>query len=518
MTLLQRVGEWAAALRIEDVPPRVVDKLRMQVATSLTAAAWAPWHAPSRAVLVARRSAGDALVLATGDRVAPADAAFVNAAFAMALDHDDYMLCAHTGYSSVLAPLPYATELDGLLVAAAVANELSGRLSTACLLGPLNGQMSSYVHNAGAALAVGRVRGLPAEQLAAAVALALYQPNHCLGAGFWEQGAKTLTASLPLEQGIRAVDLAAAGLTAPMDLLEHPLGFFSTFSFGHFVGLFDGLGESWFSDTLCFKRYPGTSYVSAPVEAALAAWRALGGGPVERVRIETTALSSTLDSLGAAAVERSPLDANAVNFSVRLSVAAALLFGDLLPEHLQPEPLAEAEPRVRELAGRITVVHDVAQSLRLFTSNPVGARMLVGLGPRGWLRLRAHARRMNTSTGPGNRSTWRGAWREVAPLCAHLLDRRPVSDRDFDPAVFRMTQSARVTVTGVEGRSETREVEVPLGACGRDAAETLELVRWRCEQALGAHGGAFWEAVHRPSISTAELLSVTQPRPGPGGE
>jgi len=226
MTLLQRVGEWAAALRIEDVPPRVVDKLRMQVATSLTAAAWAPWHAPSSAVLVARRSAGDALVLATGDRVAPADAAFVNAAFAMALDHDDYMLCAHTGYSSVLAPLPYATELDGLLVAAAVANELSGRLSTACLLGPLNGQMSSYVHNAGAALAVGRVRGLPAEQLAAAVALALYQPNHCLGAGFWEQGAKTLTASLPLEQGIRAVDLAAAGLTAPMDLLEHPQGFF----------------------------------------------------------------------------------------------------------------------------------------------------------------------------------------------------------------------------------------------------------------------------------------------------
>ncbi len=69
-------------------------------------------------------------------------------------------------------------------LAAAVANELEGRLSTACLLGPLNGQMSSYIHNAGAALAVGKVRGLDAGQLADAVALALYQPNTCLAAGF----------------------------------------------------------------------------------------------------------------------------------------------------------------------------------------------------------------------------------------------------------------------------------------------------------------------------------------------
>ncbi|HJN77823.1 MAG TPA: hypothetical protein QGF58_28150 [Myxococcota bacterium] len=44
--------------------------------------------------------------------------------------------------------------------------------------------MSSYIHNAGAALAVGKVRGLDAGQLADAVALALYQPNTCLAAGF----------------------------------------------------------------------------------------------------------------------------------------------------------------------------------------------------------------------------------------------------------------------------------------------------------------------------------------------
>lgn len=509
MTLLERIAAWAAGLRREDLPPRVVDKLRLQVATSFSAAAEVPWHGPASCVLRARRSEGEALVLATGDRVAPADAAFINAAYAMALDHDDYMLCAHTGYSSVLAPLPFAETLDDLLVAAAAANELSGRLSTACLFGPLNGQMSSYVHNAGAALAVGRVRGLGAQELASAVALALYQPNHCLAAGFWHEAAKTLTASLPLEQGLRAVDLAQAGLTGPLDLLEHPLGFLSTFAFGRFDGLFDGLGEVWFSDTLSFKRFPGTSYVSAPVEAALAAREELGAGPIEAVHVETTALSSTLDAVGAAAIDRSPLDANAVNFSVKLSVAAALLFGDLRPEHLRPEHLAANEERLRALATRITVTHDLAQTLRLFAGNPVGARMLVGLGPRGWTRLREHGRRMNQASGPGNRTSWRGAWKELRPLLAHLWDRRPVSDRDFDPAAFRMTQSARVTITDSEGRQRSSTVDVPVGACGRDIDEARDLVRWRCEQAFGPAAGAFWAALHRDGVSTAELLEAT---------
>jgi len=43
-------------------------------------------------LLSARKSRGEALVFATLDRLAPADAAFVNSAFAMALDFDDYLL------------------------------------------------------------------------------------------------------------------------------------------------------------------------------------------------------------------------------------------------------------------------------------------------------------------------------------------------------------------------------------------------------------------------------------------
>ncbi|MCP4873299.1 MAG: hypothetical protein GY898_31800 [Proteobacteria bacterium] len=181
------------------------------------------------------------------------------------------------------------------------------------------------MHHAGAALAVGKARGLGPTQLATAVALALYQPSHCLAAGFWEEGAKTLTASIPLEQG---------------------------------------------------------------------------------------------------------------------------------------------------------------------------------------LRLWSHARRMNRSSGRGNRTTWRGAWPELRELARHLLDRRPVSDRDLDATTFRMCQSARVTVTDERGNSRTHAVEVPVGACGRDAEETRELVRWRCEQAFGVDGGAFWEALHADGTTVAGLLEA----------
>jgi len=511
VTLLERIGDWAAGLRLEDIPPRVVERLRLQVATSLSAAAWTPWHAPSRRVLEARRGPGSGLVFATGERIAPADAAFVNAAFAMALDFDDYMLCGHTGYSAVLAPLPFAEDLDALLVAAAAANEVMGRLSTACLLGPLNGQMSSYIHNAGAALAVGRILGLDATALAHAVALALYQPSYCLTPGFWEPGAKTLTAAIPMEQGIRAAQVAAAGLTGPLDLLEHPLGFLATFSFGYFPGLFDGLGRVWFSDTLCFKRFPGTSYISAAVEAALGCREALGDRPIERALVETTALSSTLDSLGAAAIDRSPLDANAVNFSVKLSVAAALRFGDLLPEHLRPEHLIPEEGRIRDLAKRVEVVHDWAQTLRMFGESPLGPRMVAGLGPRGWARLVSHGRRMNSASGRGNRGRLGGAWRALAGPLRAALRPGPLSDRAFDARSFRLLQAARVTLFA-GGARHTRVVLVPVGAGGRDPAETRALVRWRCEQAFGGAAEALWDRLHRPGVALEELRQLAAPR------
>ena len=451
------------------------------------------------------------MVFATGDRRSPEDAAFANAAFAMALDFDDYMLSGHTSHSAIFVPLAFANTLDEVVVAAAAANELMGRLSTACLLGPVNGQMSSYIHNAGAAMALGKILGLDAPALASAVALALYQPNHCLAAGFWNEDAKTITASQPLAQGIRAARLAQAGLRGPTDLIEHPLGFLSVFAFQSYPGMFDGLGSRWFSDTLCYKRYPGTSYISAAVEGALqcSQGRPLHPDEVDDIEVRTTILSATVDSIGAAAIDRDPLDANAINFSVRLSVAVALLFGDLTPQLLEPERVVACQHDLRAIAAKVRVVHDWAMTLDMMSASPLGLRMLAGLSPTAAIRAMAHARRLSRTSGRvgKNRSTWKGMARRVPNVLRQFGQR--VSAEDFDPQSFRMLQSAEVRAT-LGGHKSRAQVPIPIGACGRDLEETRGVLRWRCEQAFGPHADDVWRVIHAEHGGIEELESVVE--------
>lgn len=512
--MIDRIGAWVSALSIEDIPARVIEKIRLQIATSISAAASSPWHEP--ALKVAKTlSPGDALVFATRQRLRPEDAAFANTAFAMSLDFDDYMLSGHTGHSAVIVPLAFADSLDQVVTAAAAANEIMGRLSTMCFIGPLNGQMSSYIHNIGAAISCGKVMGLEAEEMSAAIALSLYQPNYCLAPGFWNEDSKTLTAAFPQRQGVMAARLAQAGLDGARDLLDEDLGFFSIFSFTRFPGLMDGLGKIWFSDTLCYKRYPGTSYISAPVEAVLrcSGGRCFRADEIDSVRVETTLLSATVDRLGARALQRSPLDANAVNFSVRLSVAAALRFGDLIPEILRPEQLAEEENELRAIAEKITVVHDWSQSIRLINSSPVGMRMIAHLRLSEILRVMGHVRTMNRASGEkgGGKSCFSQGWSALLPLLGRMLKARfePVSALDFDPTCFRMLQSARTVFRTLEGQME-ESVEIPQGACGRDMEEAISLVRWRCELAFGDKGERLLEVVLQDGQTVEDLYAVLE--------
>src|SRR5207245_1241247 len=212
-------------------------------------------------------------LVGTERRVSVDDAIYGAAALSMALDFDDYVCFGHTGHSGVLVSLLLAASTSSpaaeQLVAQTIANEVEARLGGACLVGPLNGQLWSFIHVAGAALAGGRLLGLDASRMTHALAIALYQAPRATVPGFMAPDSKLLTAAEPTLAGVRAARLAAAGVTGPVDALEHPEGFLSAFADAPLPGMLDGLGDGWATRTLCVKPYPGCAYLDTIVDALL---------------------------------------------------------------------------------------------------------------------------------------------------------------------------------------------------------------------------------------------------------
>src|SRR5437764_2200945 len=152
----------------------------------------------------------------------------------------------HTGHSAVWAARAVAdvtgAEHDDVLAAQIAANEIEGRLGAALFIGPHNGQFWSSIHCAGAAAAAARVRALEPEQIARAIAIALYQPPFGLWPGFMGPDTKLLTAAEPAGAGARAALLAGDGVRGALDMVEDPRGLLAQLSFAPRPALLRALG------------------------------------------------------------------------------------------------------------------------------------------------------------------------------------------------------------------------------------------------------------------------------------
>ena len=362
---IQQFADWVSGLTVDAIPDQVVERARLQ-AMNTVAAGLAGSTAPAverlREATSYWAAPGAVGVIGTDDEWEPAAAAYANAAASMAHDWDDYLYMGHTGHSAVWAARAIGdltgADNDDVLAAQIAANEIEGRLGAAVFIGPHNGQFWSSIHCAGAAAAAARLRRLDAEQTAHAIAIALYQPPYGLWPGFMGPDTKLLTAAEPVAQGIRAAILAASGFTGPLDVIEDPRGFLAHFSFAPRPDMLDGLGQSWLTDTLAYKQYPGCAYLQPAVEAVLRLQDENGfeAGDVARIDVRAGWLTTTMEKLGAG----EPLTSVRVNFSVALSCAAALLGGRFTHEELTPNWLAERDDDLRDIATRVFLEHDWA--------------------------------------------------------------------------------------------------------------------------------------------------------------
>lgn len=479
-TTVARIAGWAADLALVDIPESVLELSRAQRRSVVAAMAASTNDGAARRVLAGHETwAADGPIAIPGlaRPVRVDDALYAASVLSIALDFDDYSCFAHTGHSAVLVPMLLAAETgsDGTeqLVAQVIAHEVEARLGGACLLGPLNGQLWSFVHAAGAALAAGRLLGLDASRLAHALALALYQAPRPTIPGFMAPDSKLLTAAEPTLVGLRAARLATTGVTGPLDVLDHPHGFFDAFAYAPLPAVLGGLGTGWATRTLSIKRYPGCAYVDTTVDALLE----LGPPPADEIAsitVDASVLSCEMDALSSAYGVDGPPTPVTVNFSIPWNVAAAVLAGRLTPAETSEEWLREHHSELAALAQRVTLRHDWPLTLRTAEAMapllpPRG--MLAGTKTRQMLGGMRRVRRDHNGLRlrPADTMTLLRALRDADSAAA----RRAATNRQMWTAEavegFAMTFPSRVTITLRSGRVLSTEVDVPHGGAGNHA-------------------------------------------------
>lgn len=208
------------------------DQLALQVASASL-----PW---SRAVLELTRAAhvpGKAHVAASGDQMSAADAAFVNATYGHGFEYDDAHRASssHPGSAVVSAALAVGEELGATMrevITGIVAGyEVYTRIGN--LAAPELLERGFHPHgllsNFGAAAVVAKMRGFDAETTVHALAIAL---SHASGTTEYTSSGgsiKRVHSGIGTRNGIRAAEMAAAGITGPTTFLTGGKGFYRTF-------------------------------------------------------------------------------------------------------------------------------------------------------------------------------------------------------------------------------------------------------------------------------------------------
>ncbi|HEY5899836.1 MAG TPA: MmgE/PrpD family protein [Burkholderiales bacterium] len=322
MGLTRALAERVSALRFETLPPEAVETVK-RGAIDCIGVLFAGMDEPVARILLQSIPDGNEASVLFGDRKArSADAALVNAAAAHALDYDDTGIDGHP--SVVLVPTMLA-EGERLRTSgkAAVAAYVAGYETW----GELVNRDADKHHGKGwhptavfgtvaAAAAASNLAKLTPEKTMHAIAMAASMAGG-LVANFGSM-TKPYQAGRAAQNGITAARLAAAGMTASPDALEHQSGFLRAFSPKGNVRTDEKLGD-WhiLRQGLNVKRYPVCYGVHRSIDAVLAL-------DVSAAEVEAAEMRVGRHQ-GAMLRHHSPQNALDAKFSGEFAMACALL-------------------------------------------------------------------------------------------------------------------------------------------------------------------------------------------------
>ncbi len=349
MTTLGRIGRWVSSLGDDDVPAAARHAaLRCVVDLSGVMAAGAGHRSAVLARRLAERwfAAGPAWVAGSEQCLQPAGAAFANAVAGHVLDFDDTSYAGILHASTVVFPAVFAEAeaygADGrrLLTAYVAGVETVyglGKLVTdhMYLKGHFN---TAALGAAGAAAGTARLMNLDEAETVCALAHATSQAAGLRAA--FGKASKPFLVARAAETGVRSAETAAAGVDAPEGYFDDKAGFLQVLNDGvrHPEAL-DQLGKTYslLDPGVMFKLFPVCSAAHAATEETIAAMRDgnLTADEVESVLCEVTPLVVTCLS------HRLPETPAEAQFSMDFPVAAALVHGDVTPDLLSAEHLAD---------------------------------------------------------------------------------------------------------------------------------------------------------------------------------
>jgi 2-methylcitrate dehydratase PrpD len=452
MTLAERLAAFAAPIEFEDVPAKVVASVRLRALDILGIALAASSSEVAPSVLGALKGwsqGGPCSVVGSTLRTAPPLAALANGALAHGLDFDDTHPISITHASAVILPTVLALGEAGAhsgraLVTAAVAGyEAISRVGMAAP-GAFHagGWHATAVCGAfGATVAAGRLEGLDAARLTAALGIAGSFASGViehLEDGSW---VKRVHPGWAAHSGIVAAGLARGGFTGPASILEGRFGFYRTFLRSDpDPGPFDTLGKEWETLRIGFKPYPCCHYNHAYLDCALALRRQHGIEPdsIERIecRVPAGEIPIVCEPREAKLRPRTPYDAQ---FSLAYSVAAALVDGRVGLDTYAKERITDE--RVLGLASRVEHVVDPASRF------PDGFP--------GWVRIRLRDGRLYEAREPDGRG---GAARPIEPE-AIVAKFRDNAGRVLPPARVAAIEQAALSL------DELSDVSALMVAC-----------------------------------------------------
>jgi 2-methylcitrate dehydratase PrpD len=402
MALARRLAEFVASLQFTDLPPAVVASVRLRTLdiVGIALAASTGETAPSvLGVLDGWSAAGDCTVIGAKRTAAVPLAILANGALAHSLDFDDTHSVSITHASAVVVPvalaLGEAAGVDGraLITAAAAGYESITRLGMAApgAFHARGWHATGVCGSFAAALVAGRIEGLDADRLTAALGVAGSFASGVLE--YLEDGSwvKRVHAGWAGQAGAVAAALARGGFTGPATVLDGRFGFYRTF-----LGVepdpvpFTSLGRHWETPAIGFKPYPCCHYNHAYLDCALELRRAHGVSADEidtvECRVPAGQVPIVCEPRAAKLRPRSPYDAQ---FSLPYSMASALLDGRVGLETYTDERLGE--PRRLALAERVS-----------HTIDPDSA---FPRGFPGWVRVRLRDGRTLEARAPDGRGS-----------------------------------------------------------------------------------------------------------------